>query len=1036
VEEGSFITTSSLDLPETFKGFFLDEQTCEDEPFDLETPITENLTLIQASFNDQAPCIQLDYIVLNGRPVAGTTLSVDVFPLRANVSISWYTSVNNRTYREIPGETESTYTVRPEDSGKFIIVYVVSDSNPPVVRYDTIKLDVFGTVSSGGVGSLSCNLISNASEFMDIINNLSACYELTNNIDLSGISYTQSAINTSFNEPFEGSLDGNGFSISGLTITSSGSVGLFSIISDATIENLTLSGINIVGNSDVGILTGYSRRSLINNVNIINSNISGSSAIGSVAGVTENSTIQNSQILNVSVNGTSNQVGGLVGRAESTSQFENIQIKNSNITGNFQVGGIIGFSIFSTISQASFLGTVHGVRQVGGIIGELNISTIGEAFNSGVVSSTEIEVGGIVGFMTGGSTIEDSYNNGNVSSSLDRVGGIVGNINGLGNRIINSYAAANVTGSSNIGAVGAIAGNVQSGTNIEFIQIYWNTNIFSGDAVGYTDNAVTSGSILGITNGAMRNLDTFISSQYDISDQTMNSNTTWLINRAKNSGFPYLRWNDENLIVEDTLEFLDLGFIPINSAEDLIAINNSSERIWASGTSYEISTEGGISRKYILVNNIDLTSKSIFTTSFTNLGLIAAQFEGELNGNGYQISNLSISNPSSNSANNRFGLFKSISGASIKNLNINNFNITGNYNIGAIAGEAFGNNVFENITGSDITLHSFRVGDSGDGSLMGGLVGRLNLEASMNVSNVNLVMNMTSGSRYLGGLIGQTASNTNVTLNGIEIKGYIQGSSVIGSLIGNALGNVHSVNNVINRANIIGGDAIGGFFGSSNPSNLKMVNVGQFGTITSDKTAGGFIGQFTGQNLIISESFNTGTVSAIGNSGGLIGYLRANSSEITNSYNIATSISGGVIESGNTNPDTGVGGLIGRFDDGVITMANIYISSIVTPSGTRAGNVIGFIFISDTTSIINYSGGSVIYNQSTNLNTLSDIGDNENGAATINGNAIERSNILMKDINTFAISGYDISNDPQTNSIWLINPSKNDGFPYLRWSEE
>ncbi len=147
LEEGSFITTSSLELPENFKGFFLDEQTCEDEPFDLETPITEDLTLIQASFNDQAPCIQLDYIVLNGRPVAGTTLLVDIFPLGANVTISWYTSVNNRTYSEIPGETESTFTVRPEDSGKFIRVYVVSDSNPPVVRYDTIKLDVFGTVS-------------------------------------------------------------------------------------------------------------------------------------------------------------------------------------------------------------------------------------------------------------------------------------------------------------------------------------------------------------------------------------------------------------------------------------------------------------------------------------------------------------------------------------------------------------------------------------------------------------------------------------------------------------------------------------------------------------------------------------------------------------------------------------------------------------------------------------------------------------------------------------------------------------------------
>lgn len=153
VEEGSFINEEDLDLPEFFKGFFLEGETCSDDSFDLETSVTENLTLTQASFNDQAPCLQLDSIVLSGIPVAGTELTVDIFPMGANVTISWSTSVNNRMYREIPGESGTTFTVRPEDSGKFIRVYVVSDSNPPVVKYDTIKLDVFGTVSDSGGGT-------------------------------------------------------------------------------------------------------------------------------------------------------------------------------------------------------------------------------------------------------------------------------------------------------------------------------------------------------------------------------------------------------------------------------------------------------------------------------------------------------------------------------------------------------------------------------------------------------------------------------------------------------------------------------------------------------------------------------------------------------------------------------------------------------------------------------------------------------------------------------------------------------------------
>lgn len=304
VEEGSFITTSSLELPDTFKGFYLEGETCEDEPFDLQTPITENITLIQASFNDQAPCLQLDYIVLSGRPVAGTTLTVDIFPIGANVTISWYTSVNNRTYREIPGESSSTFTVRPEDSGKFIRVYVVSDSNPPVVRYDTIKLDVFKTVDS----EPTCKIILTATDLIAIHQNLAGCYELGANIDLSGYTnLTQSFINGTFT----GTLDGSGFSILNLTINLNiDYIGLFQIISGASLTDLTLEIFNIRGRKYVGTLAGSALHSTLSSIQLISNQVSGTRILGGMVGQGVALTMSNSALSNTTISGLSNQLGG------------------------------------------------------------------------------------------------------------------------------------------------------------------------------------------------------------------------------------------------------------------------------------------------------------------------------------------------------------------------------------------------------------------------------------------------------------------------------------------------------------------------------------------------------------------------------------------------------------------------------------------------------------------------------------------------------------------------------------------------------
>ncbi len=486
LEEGSFITTSGLDLPETFKGFYFEGETCTDEPFDLETPITENVTLIQASFNDQAPCLQLDYIVLSGKPIAGTELTVDIFPLGANVTISWYTSVNNRTYREITGESGSTFTVRPEDSGKFIRVYVVSDSNPPVVRYDTIKLDVFGTVSDGGGSqggsSSACTVFTDINSTSDFINMTpNGCYKLTSNIDLSGLNIlSQSALNFTF----QGTLDGDNYTIENLSISSAViQVGLFSKLDGATIKNLTLSAFNITGSNYVGGIAGFAESTNISNINLVRSNINASLFTGGLVGYSTNSAILNSTF-DGTVSGSTDQVGGLVGYSFNSAILNSTS--NGTVSGLNSVGGLVGQSQYSIISNSAFDGTVSGRFSVGGLVGVLRFESIIESsFNTGLVISTKLTSGlaysgGLAGYMNHSSQILNSYNTGNVSSSGQRVGGIVGVVSdGTAenpNLIFNSYSASNVTGS---GIVGGVLGFIFDTTPVTFTDVFWNTDIGS-----------------------------------------------------------------------------------------------------------------------------------------------------------------------------------------------------------------------------------------------------------------------------------------------------------------------------------------------------------------------------------------------------------------------------------------------------------------------------------------------------------------------------------------------------------------------------
>ncbi|GAB5409767.1 MAG: hypothetical protein BalsKO_21320 [Balneolaceae bacterium] len=332
---------------------------------------------------------------------------------------------------------------------------------------------------------------------------------------------------------FKGTYNGNGHSITGLTINrpSTDYIGFFGFIDSASIDKVSLSSLTISGNQYVGGLLGLS----FNESFITQSTTTGT------------------------VTGASDYVGGLAGSfisfSDSLGSFSN-NSSTATVTGASQIGGLVGFmNINGTIQNSDATGDVNGLNEVGGFIGQVspyntvikNSYATGNVISSGagVIASTGVGVaGGLVGALDSGEIIE-SYATGNVSG-LERVGGLVGRSL---NDITNSYATGSVSGNEEVGGLvgffsnqevinsystGTVEGNTSAGGLIGlnqagiFTNSYWNSvTSKQASGIGTDDNSQT---VNDLSIGEM--IDSTNFTNWDFS-------SVWNIDQG--FGYPYLR---------------------------------------------------------------------------------------------------------------------------------------------------------------------------------------------------------------------------------------------------------------------------------------------------------------------------------------------------------------------------------------------------------------------------------------------------------------------------------------------------------------
>ena len=309
--------------------------------------------------------------------------------------------------------------------------------------------------------------------------------------------------------------------------------------------------------------------------------------------------------------------------------IDSVGVTSANITGNSNVGSLIGFSNGGTITHSFSTGSVTGASYVGGLIGFTNASatsysystaavnvattgggglvgsnnyasTINYSYSTGKVTGTGTStaiVGGLVGFL--GGTVSNSYSKSEIANGVDQVGGLVGtafsNPMGAKSSILNSYSVGKVNGTA--ASIGGLVGSnpvpLTTVTNS-----YWDKEASGKPA-----------SVLGVgkTTAELK-----LSSTFTLWDFT----NTWKID-TKNAGYPYLAWQTFNTSTGLSATKSSINLAVFNSANGFSVKVNNIDKF-----------QGAKLNIYSIVGK--LISQTVLTEQITDVQIGKGQYIGSV----------------------------------------------------------------------------------------------------------------------------------------------------------------------------------------------------------------------------------------------------------------------------------------------------------------------------------------------------------------------------------------------------------------------
>ncbi len=595
------------------------------------------------------------------------------------------------------------------------------------------------------------------------------------------------------------------------------------------LSNLTNTG-NVSGVTNVGGLVGYMDGGKLSNDEEDRAQYKGSYNLGKITGIDKD--------LNYSSN-----IGGLIGKAENAivGGTKNTLINYNTVEGGYNVGGIVGSVINTTVANASNEGVVKANGfTVDSYIYHTDYTGNGWQNNDAALTGTHkaevraANVGGIVGSSSAGSELKDVTNKADVSSALvkkdtdsnDKPSGFdyyaAGNVGGIVGRAEDS----NITNANNVES------NIRGAMNVGGIAGYFGaTDVNNANKKDYRIlNAINNGGDIMATGG--------IKSDGSFTYEITRSDYDPYQNKEK-----YITGNIGGIA----------GYL-----------YGAPVRIEAGGNRGDVHTEA---------------DKSKLTAQAANVGGIVGKIDmpKATDSNGKVLTDkerLDIIKSDTSAAGNS-GYANAVVSSSY-----NTGNVTGYTNIGGIGGFAYNGSIAASYNVGDI--HTTRAAASGTTPInMGGILGDSTEQASGRVIIYDTYNKGTIGDssfstfgRHVGGIVGRLSGIVEKSYNNGDIY---NGSNVVGGIAGywysGYLKNVFNtgnitVNNKNNTDSQVGGivgsvDLNGGNKSSGNIEDMSITNAYNLGSLRSFKDSNGsganVVGGILGATYRWPSSFNPGS---------------------------------------------------------------------------------------------------------------------------------------------------------------------------------
>lgn len=712
-------------------------------------------------------------------------------------------------------------------------------------------------------------------------------YRLTADIDFSGLTAAEQTKTKSIGRityPFMGEFDGQGHTITGLTLSNNDS-GLFWYTgATAYIHDLTIEGANVLFSDNAAVLV-HNNYGRMEKCAVVNTNITADTGAvlgGMVSrnyGIIRSSYVQGGTLTSNSLTATGH--AGFVGANEAGGLIEGCWTSMAVNTTSEYAGGFVGLGYGGTIKNCFALGNVNARGYSGGFVGRsvYGGNAYENCYAAGVVTVSGEQGNGFIGgnkpdsafqydqskgvtncYFNSASASAEAY--GAVGKSLDemKTDGFLTDISGSDSGVWAREADKN-------GGLPYLLGVAVPETAVT-AQITVKLAIASYDKNSYTFNRM--GDVITVTmdsNGNTRLVDLMDEAQrqglltYSYATTSTFGRFIHTINgRAVDAPDGWM------FTVNDTLSNVSASLATVQNGDQVLWFEGTTENRFQ-GPSWEELTGTPAAISWVDIETVDdllalakatdaetlgknyrlKADLNLKDTPFNGIGSADQPFTGMFDGQGHTISHVTVNAPEGENA----GFFNVIKGATIRDLKLVDVEITGKTNVGGLAGSTqvqldssdLSKNVANLIGGCSVS--GTVTGTKNVGGLVGLNEGKTDPQTLFSIASAvdKCAASVTvNGKEMTGGLVGKNGGTITKSSSG----GTVKGDTTTGGLVGDSSGDIYDSHT---SCTVAGRSHTGGFVGFSDGAVKNCYSIG--GVSGTDYT-GGFAGVISRAENVVS----------------------------------------------------------------------------------------------------------------------------------------------------------------------------------------